>query len=576
MKVLKNKKGAALVAVLIGILFIAILASSLLYMSTMNYQMKSMHQFSTDNFYTAEYAMDDMLAQLKQYCSIQDKPMDSLKTLLKDNDGNGHTIFKESVLQGLIGIDSYVTGLDPNFPTTGAGGVQIGCIYKDNTGAYTRNTYEETDNYIYLRGVQITVKTDEAHGNYKSTITTDLAFGFPAKGGGSAGLNDFSILMDSPIYVRGGSQHFCGAVYCRYNNSNSAKTTIGEGNAFRVGANSIVSLLGGFSFFDGDLVVDSTGSLFVSGNCFVNGKVTVAGTGQLIVGGTMYVKDGVTGPNRTVNGGQVKANDSTVDWAFYDDFDDGLANKLVAEHMHLHLSSAATSMTGYVDGSTTNDMKLTQEMFKTEMNAGTNATGKMNTATVGGRTVNAIYLTNGVTHDFNNTLIISPIGQTSFHGNTYNCTWLCTCTEGAFTIGEGGGVAQYLNIWGHMDDESYDAAKKLFFQAEWPNNYGGKLPKFDGMGYSMDDLVHDETGGSGNDYELNGVTYHWYTNGSTTDQPYYYMGTSADDQLHNLFPFENFFDDEMEQTLFNFMQGTAGGGSDSSQPTIIINNWTKE
>ena len=60
MKVLKNKKGAALVAVLIGILFIAILASSLLYMSTMNYQMKSMHQFSTDNFYTAEYAMDDM------------------------------------------------------------------------------------------------------------------------------------------------------------------------------------------------------------------------------------------------------------------------------------------------------------------------------------------------------------------------------------------------------------------------------------------------------------------------------------------------------------------------------------
>ena len=85
MRVSKKKlgnKGAAIVAVLIGILFIAILASSLLYMSTMNYKMKSMRQFSSDNFYTAEFALNDLLSQIKQYVSISDDPQWALSTLL--------------------------------------------------------------------------------------------------------------------------------------------------------------------------------------------------------------------------------------------------------------------------------------------------------------------------------------------------------------------------------------------------------------------------------------------------------------------------------------------------------------
>ena len=118
-----------------------------------------------------------------------------------------------------------------------------------------------------------------------------------------------------------------------------------------------------------------------------------------------------------------------------------------------------------------------------------------------------------------------------------------------------------------------EAAKKLFFQAEWPNNYDGKLPVWDGAGKSMDDLEHVDASG---DVKLDGVVYHEFVSGGAADTPYYYKGSSADDQLHNLFPYRNFFDDHMEQTLFGFMQGSAGEGDDSSQPTIIISNWTKE
>ena len=566
---LRNKKGAALVSVLIGILFIAILASSLLYMSTMNYQMKSMHQFSTDNFFTAEYALDDMVAQLKQYSSIQADPHGALETLLKTTDG-GHTVFNAASMINLIDVSSYVEGLDPAF---GTNGVQISSIY-----GTTQDTYVDDGTYIHLRGVQVTVKTDAAHGNYKSTITTDIDLGFPARGGSTAGLNDFSVLTDSCIYVKGGSQHFCGDMYCRKNGRNGRNGS----KALQVGPHSIVSCMGGFNFFDGDVQVDAGGSLFIAGNCYVNGKVNIDATGQLIVGGTMYVRNAVTGTYRTVSGGSMNANNSTVDWAFYDDnFDTGLAHQLVANEIHFHLGAAHTSMSAYGFNGYLDDFVMDQSQIKTALNAdgsgGTNENGKLaNGTTPDGRAVHAIYLTNGVSHEYTNTLILSPVGTTRFHGNTKGCTWVCTCNDGCMEIGEDGGTAQYLNIWGNMDDVSYEAAKKLFFQASWPNNYGGALPKFGGTNKSMDDLVSDDGTVNGTEWTLDGQHLHYYTHGRSESQRYFHQTGVGADQTINYFPYECFLNDELEIVLGRFRNGLAGEGSSNAKPTIILNNWTKD
>ena len=585
MKIIRNKKGAALVSVLIGILFIAILASSLLYMSTMNSQMKSMHQFSTDNFYSAEYALDDMLAQLKQFNSIKSDPHGALETLLKTSNGT-MTIFNESNLMDLIDI-SYIEGLDTSF---GRNGVEISTIYKDATGAYTQSTYVDDGNYIHLRGVQITVKTDEAHGNYKSTITTDIDFGFPARGGSTAGLNDFSVLTDSCIHVNGGSQHFCGDLYCRKNGKLKPEG-LGLDCALQVDDHSIVSMLGGFCFLDGDIYVKNGGSLYIAGNCYVKGKIYVEPQGQLNVGGRLYAKGTGNeggGEPRAIGGGQLHLSDTTVDWDYYDDnFGDGLAHQLLSNEIHFHLNEAATSMEFFDPDchGTSKDFTFSQQLCKREMNAGTNETGKIangtyTTSSGATKDVHVFYLTNGVNHDFNDTLILSPIGTTSFHGNTYNCTWVCTCDDGCMSIGESGGTAQNLNIWGNMDDASYEAAKKLFFQAEWPNNYlGGQVMKFGGQGLSTDDLV--PIGGAdaeaiGTEFTLGSKTVVYYTHGDSLGQKYYHETGISGDQKVNYIPFECFLDDELEVTLGKFRNGLTGEGSTDTPPTIYINNWTKE
>lgn len=583
MKVIRNKKGAALVSVLIGILFIAILASSLLYMSTMNFQMKSMHQFSTDNFYSAEFALDDMLAQLKQFNSIQADPHGELETLLKVDAGGGMTVFNETALMNLIDL-SYMEGLDTSF---GHNGVEVSTIYKDiNSGAYTQSTYVEEGNYIHLRGVQITVKTDEAHGNYKSTITTDVDFGFPNRGGSTAGLNDFSVLTDSCIRVDGGSQHFCGDMYCR-KNTRLKNDALGLDCALQIDDHSIVSMLGGFCFLDGDVYVKNGGSLYIAGNCYIKGKIYVEPQGQVQVGGRLYVKGSGNaggGEPRAIGGGQVHLNDSTVDWDYYDtNFSTGLANRLVAENIRFHLNDAHTSME-YFDSEChgwSDDFSFSQKLLKTVMQAGTNDTGKKANGSFtdykgSTREVHAWYMTNGVNHDINDTLILSPIGTTSFHGNTYNCTWVCTCSDGLMSIGESGGTAQNLNIWGNMDDASYDAAKKLFFQAQMPSDLN---LEFGGQGLSTDDLV--PIGGAdseviGTEFTLGTETVKYYTHGDSLGQKYYHQSGVGANPKKNYIPFECFLDDELEVTLGQFRNGLVGEGTTDTKPFIYINNWTKE
>ena len=596
MKILRSKKGAALVAVLIGILFISILASSLLYMSTMNLQMKSMRQISQDNFYTAEYALDDMLAQLKQYSSVQAKPYDNLDTYLrKPATVGGMTVFDESKLQAMVNISSYVPGLDPSF---GTNGVEVTSVYKKSDGTYTCNTYEKTDNFIYLRGVQITVKTDEAHGNYKSTITTDICFGFPQGASGSAGLNDFSVLMDSPIFVNGGSPNFCSDVYCRANNYNKDGVNMGR-NALRVGNAGICSLLGEFSFLQGDVTVEGGGSLFVGGDCYVNGDVSISTTGQLIVAGRLMVRGKITG-TPTVSGGTVLKDEwprdtdgtwktapatskTNVKWDFYDTkFSSGLAGQLVNDKMYIHSDSSHNSV--YKNGTETypgdsSKLELTQKEFAYMVGGG----GILTTGTRDGITANAWYLTNGVTNKtLENTLIVSPFSPTSYHGSMKNCTWLCTCDDGILKIDAG--TDNYLQVWGAMDDKSYEVAKSLFFQAS-PNQkinnveYSGSKESTSVNGesalkvYNTKD-ISDPIDGDSTKRTLGGTTIHMFANnGEGLANNFYYK--DGDEKI-NYLAFNCFFAKNMTQTLKEFKSESSDSSDPGAKPTIILNHWTKE
>ena len=60
-----DNKGSAMVVVIIAMAFIGILASVLMYMSLLNYQMKANNLQAKDNFYSAETVLDEIRVHME-------------------------------------------------------------------------------------------------------------------------------------------------------------------------------------------------------------------------------------------------------------------------------------------------------------------------------------------------------------------------------------------------------------------------------------------------------------------------------------------------------------------------------
>ncbi len=576
-KLKRNNKGVAMVIALIAILFISVLCSSLLYMSYLNNRMKTTRRYSTDNFYTAEYALDDMLSQIQQYASVQDDPRADLEDFLSDDGSTLNTAH----LQSLIGVAADMPGVFDD-----GGSIVVDSVY-------TSGNYSSSGSSIWLRGVRITSTTNEASGSLKSSIVTDIELRFPAKASGSGKLNDFSILTDSPIYITASSQYFCGDLYCIANDNE----TIGSGVAFKVGGRGIVNVLGDFNFFDGDLVVEGNGVLYLSGNTYVHGDVKVANSATLTVGGTLYVKGDVDGTANKTSSGSIKDGGEGVNWTFYEDkYSNGLASHLINPYMHIHLSTGSSSI-GYDYIGTINNAKVTQDQFahlitgqaKDAVLETTSSRGYLATVTVGERDISSIYVTNQVEHNFENTLVISAVPLANFHGTVKNCTVLNIFPQedkhGLLYIGD---TQQHANAWGTMDDEAYEIAKDIVFSAQADKNFSGSTMSF-GVPASGGASTTGETSvagllmsdkepvaGTSDTYTLGTYTIKETTGGDTNSPAKYYY--EKDDQMHNFFAYGNFLADDIDVKLGEFMYGASGSEEEgaSTQPKVFLYNWYKE
>ncbi len=528
MKIIKNNRGAALVAVLIGILFIAILASSLLYMSTVNFKMKGMRQRASDNFYTDEYALSDMLAQIKQISYSSTTPRTTMKTLLQKGSSNQ---FDDDALEHLIN-----TGKVP-----GIADVEVSCIY-DNTIP----SYVETANYIYLKGVKLTT-TNEA--GYESNIVTDIALGFPATTDAPAKVNDFSILMDSPLSIEMSSQYFGGDIYVRKNDS------LGS-DALRLGSKSVVTFMGNFNFFEGDITVADGAVLYLHGTTYIRGALNINGTGEVIMGGDVYCRDGVTGTYREVGTGSYKGSGG-VKWENYDKYADGLCNKLFAKQMHMYYNGDDKAYTQYEY----------KEKFVWHHYSHPTVTG---TVSVKGKDIEASarytpFDLNGDStisggETYNNTMFIGYGAISKMQGVFNNCLYLDASGKGCVTIGiQAKGFA-----WGTMDDDHFEAARKLFVNHNGEGGYN-----LIGNGSNVTQL---QATSNPKEFKLGGTTLVKYTNDADS-KPYYYDKAN---KQNNYCAFDNFFDKDMNKTLREF-KGAAGGDADASiQPVISVFNWTKD
>ena len=256
MKITRNNKGAAMISVLIAVSFIIILATSLMYMSYMNYLTKGMRYQGTDNFYTDEFALDDLCMTMQQVAADSTSVSVAIDTLLSDTPhkgvgkvtNGGITTYTNECVASMIQVASQEASISVN------------TIYDTSVSS----NLVVNSNSIQLLGLEITSTTENG---YQTTICTDITLTFPNGGLGDLDINDFSVIGDSPITVDEGDVFFSGCVYIEGGGrGHTALTVNSAGN---------VHILAPRGIINGDIVINGTGQLSITGVVTVNGDIYV-------------------------------------------------------------------------------------------------------------------------------------------------------------------------------------------------------------------------------------------------------------------------------------------------------------
>jgi len=282
MKIFKKNKGAAMVSVLIAITFIGILSTSLLFMAYMNYLTKATRHKSTDNFYTAEFGLDELAASLQEIGAkapdIATAKTDMAAAIDPDNDG-----------QWSNNIPHIVSTLMPNASKDAS--ISLNCTVSSGAAQYS------TSGQFEMNGVEVvaTGKPNTSRDGYVSTIGTNLSVNFPSASGGPLDIYDFSLICDAPYKSDGGDTVFSGCVYLQGVSGNATYT---HEDALVV-ADGMVAFLGKRNIINGDITVKKGGILNVVGDFQVNGKITVENQGAVIGTGNIQTKDGIVGNSGT-------------------------------------------------------------------------------------------------------------------------------------------------------------------------------------------------------------------------------------------------------------------------------------
>lgn len=332
-KYLKNNRGAALVSVMIAIAFIAILASSLLYMAYSNYKMKVVNYESKTNFYGTEHDMVVLSTSIRNgIANASSDPEGTLKTLVGVPDGATTPRYNPTALAKLVYTDiSSVPAIETNATlnvleydaSTGKRRVR-----KDNASqadmtvkfstAITDTTIsnfvtstapeDPTVTMVTLSGVVI--EQFDKEGKYVNKITTDLVYRFKSSNVPTdpGGVGEFSVIMDTPMdastapparvtmygnvflssgkYVYGGDLDADGK-------EDPIPSSLGEFPALHLSGDTVFTLVGDNMIVYGDIIVEGNAVLnIISGSLTVLGNIYVNGNGSLLCNGNLYFPEG--------------------------------------------------------------------------------------------------------------------------------------------------------------------------------------------------------------------------------------------------------------------------------------------
>ncbi len=332
MKNLKNK-GAAMISVLVATVFIAIIATTLLYMAYLNYLTKAVRNASNDNFYTCEYALDDLATSLQQIAAETNSPSDAISKLRLNCvgvAGNSSGRYDNAKVTSLIKLAS-----------------QVADITVSSNAPATDDNFIVSGNSITLKNLIITADSKNDDDPYHSTISTDLTLTFNTSTDGGMDVNDFSVITDDQIVwtegtcggtynSQGGRCVMTGNVFVRsqgwldahvtydalgkgtldtYNTSDNDYTNL-DRNAIICGVvsgtatkMSVMQLTGDRGIVVGNIVVGSGGVLTITGDFTVLGNIYVINGGVLLCSSNLKCYGKVKVDSSSALGGVNSASD---------------------------------------------------------------------------------------------------------------------------------------------------------------------------------------------------------------------------------------------------------------------------
>ena len=432
-----NNRGAAMISVLIAVAFIAVLATSLLYLAYMNYLTKAMRYGSTDDFYTSEYAIDELASTLQQVAVDKGNAGGNISDAITEI---GKAVSANSGKYNNAQVESLLKAATNN------------ATISVNTAVTSGNNYVTTSNSVTLKGVVVTSTSPQG---YVNTVRTDITINFRPQGEGSLDINDFSVISDSPIRCGGdaGDLILSGCIYTQKNSATSSVLGVATGTAMQLDNHAVVQMIGDKAVINGDLVIGSACTLLVSCDTVVYGDVKIGNDSTLII----LDKFKVTGDIKKTGTGEYKVADaSKLKTKYKYDGNEipgygsspkytGLVNRLFCSEVWFYDKSVnnwkAFDFETYLQNGNQKNSNV-YDVTKDESTGDGVATG-------------GPYLQvdlSDAAHNFNNTLVLGTNRMTkTHHGAKKNTTF--TTTKGVFFNSESG--SGDTSIMQRMNDADY-------------------------------------------------------------------------------------------------------------------------
>lgn len=333
-KYLKNNRGAALVSVMIAIAFIAILASSLLYMAYSNYKMKVVNYESKTNFYGTEHDMVVLSTSIRNgIANASSDPEGTLRTLVGVPEGATVTRYNPTALAKLVYTDiSAVPAIETNATlnvleydaSTGKRRVrkdnasQADMTVKFSTALtdtsipnYIVSTAPEDNTVTMVTLKDVVIEQYDKEGKYVNKIQTDLVYRFkesnvPTSPGG---VGEFSIIMDTPmdatttwparitmygnVFLASGNYVYGTDYLDGDGNGDPIPSSGGTNPALHLSNDTVFTLVGDNMIVYGDIVLEGNSVLNItSGSLTVLGNIYIKGNGALLTNGSLYFPPG--------------------------------------------------------------------------------------------------------------------------------------------------------------------------------------------------------------------------------------------------------------------------------------------